>query len=82
MQRLAAQSDRPDIPYKLTVLNSPSINAFALPSRRLYVTRGLLALANDDAEIAAVIAHEMAHVSARHAVARADSNASRSSSPW
>ena len=72
VQRLAAQSDRPDIPYKLTVLNSSSINAFALPSGRLYVTRGLLALANDDAEIAAVIAHEMAHVSARHAVARAD----------
>jgi predicted Zn-dependent protease len=72
VQRLAAQSDRPDIPYRLTILNSPSINAFALPSGRLYVTRGLLALANDDAEIAAVIAHEMAHVSARHAVARAD----------
>ncbi|OCC02440.1 hypothetical protein BA190_24275 [Labrys sp. WJW] len=72
VQRLAAQSDRPDIPYKLTVLNASSINAFALPSGRLYVTRGLLALANDDAEIAAVIAHEMAHVSARHAAARAD----------
>lgn len=72
VQRLAAQSDRPDIPYKLTVLNASSINAFALPSGRLYVTRGLLALANDDAEIAAVIAHEMAHVSARHALARAN----------
>ena len=72
VQRLAAQSDRPDIPYRLTILNSPSVNAFALPSGRLYVTRGLLALANDDAEIAAVIAHEMAHVSAKHAVARAD----------
>jgi predicted Zn-dependent protease len=72
VQRLAAQSDRPDIPYKLTILNSPTVNAFALPSGRIYVTRGLLALANDDAEIAAVIAHEMAHVSARHAVARAD----------
>lgn len=72
VQRLAAQSDRPDIPYRLTILNTPSVNAFALPSGRIYVTRGLLALANDDAEIAAVIAHEMAHVSARHAVARAD----------
>ena len=41
VQRLAAQSDRPDIPYKLTVLNASSINAFALPSGRLYVTRGL-----------------------------------------
>ncbi|MDQ0474691.1 M48 family metalloprotease [Labrys wisconsinensis] len=72
VDRLAAQSDRPDIPYKLTILNSSSVNAFALPSGRIYVTRGLLALANDDAEIAAVIAHEMAHVSARHAIARAD----------
>ncbi|MDQ0390608.1 M48 family metalloprotease [Labrys monachus] len=72
VQRLAAQSDRPDIPYRLTVLNASSINAFALPSGRLYVTRGLLALANDDAEIAAVVAHEMAHVSARHALARAN----------
>src|SRR5690349_3860431 len=49
VQRLAAQSDRPDIPYKLTILNSPTVNAFALPSGRIYVTRGLLALANDDA---------------------------------
>jgi predicted Zn-dependent protease len=72
VQRLAAQSDRPDIPYRLTILNTPSVNAFALPSGRIYVTRGLLALANDDAEIAAVIAHEMAHVSSRHAIARAD----------
>lgn len=72
VQRLAAQSDRPDIPYRLTILNSSSVNAFALPSGHIYVTRGLLALANDDAEIAAVIAHEMAHVAARHALARAD----------
>jgi predicted Zn-dependent protease len=72
VQRLAAQSDRPDIPYRLTILNAPSVNAFALPSGRVYVTRGLLALANDDAEIAAVIAHEMAHVSEKHAIARAD----------
>lgn len=72
VQRLTAQSDRPDIPYRLTILNASSVNAFALPSGRLYVTRGLLALANDDAEIAAVIAHEMAHVSTRHAMARAD----------
>ena len=72
VQRLAAQSDRPDIPYKLTVLNASSINAFALPSGKLFVTRGLLALANDDAEIAAVIAHEMAHVSEHHAQARAN----------
>lgn len=70
--RLAAASDRPDITYRVTILNSPSINAFALPNGQLYVTRGLLALANDTSELAAVIAHEMSHVVARHGVQRAD----------
>jgi predicted Zn-dependent protease len=72
VERLAAASERPDLPYKVTVLNVPTVNAFALPSGRIYVTRGLLALANDNAEVAAVLAHEMAHVSSRHAYARAD----------
>jgi predicted Zn-dependent protease len=70
--KVSAASDRPDIAYRITVLNSPSINAFALPTGDLYVTRGLLALASDTSEIAAVIAHEMGHVSARHAFDRAD----------
>lgn len=70
--RLAAASERPDLRYKVIMLNSPLINAFALPNGSLYVTRGLLAVANDSSEIAAVIAHEMAHVSARHALQRAD----------
>lgn len=70
--RLAAASDRPDITYRVTILNSPSVNAFALPNGQLYVTRGLLALANDTSEFAAVIAHEMSHVVARHGVQRAD----------
>lgn len=58
--------------YEITILNSPAVNAFALPNGRLYVTRGLLALANDTAEIASVLAHEIAHVTARHAVERAE----------
>lgn len=70
--RLAAASDRPDLRYRVTLLNSPMINAFALPNGQLYVTRGLLAVANDSSEIAAVLAHEMAHVSARHAFQRAE----------
>jgi predicted Zn-dependent protease len=70
--RISKASDQPDIAYRITVLNSPSINAFALPTGDLYVTRGLMALANDTAEVAAVLAHEMAHVTARHAFARAD----------
>ncbi len=56
--------------YQITVLNSPSVNAFALPGGYLYVTRGLLALANNSAEVAAVLAHEMAHVSANHGIER------------
>ncbi|MGH6980640.1 MAG: M48 family metalloprotease, partial [Stellaceae bacterium] len=52
------------------MLNSQSINAFALPSGQLYVTRGLIALANDESEVASVLAHEMGHVLARHAAIR------------
>ncbi|MCR4266581.1 M48 family metalloprotease [Nitratireductor sp. ZSWI3] len=56
--------------YRITILNSPNVNAFALPGGYLYVTRGLLALANDSAELAAVLAHEMAHVTANHGIER------------
>ncbi len=69
--RLVASSREPNRPYRVTILNSPTVNAFALPGGYLYVTRGLLALANDKAELAAVLSHEMAHVTARHALARA-----------
>ena len=58
--------------YKVTILNSPIVNAFALPTGDLFVTRGLLALANDGSEVAAVMAHEIAHVTAKHAFARAE----------
>ncbi|MBG6174624.1 putative Zn-dependent protease [Labrenzia sp. EL_208] len=68
--RLVAASDDPSQSYKITILNSPAINAFALPGGYLYVTRGLLALANDTSEVAAVLAHEMAHVTANHAIKR------------
>lgn len=68
--KLVAVSDDPKRVFKITILNSPTVNAFALPGGYLYVTRGLLALANDASELAAVIAHEMAHVSANHAIVR------------
>jgi predicted Zn-dependent protease len=68
--RLVAASEDPSLTYRITLRNSPAVNAFALPSGNLYVTRGLLALANDTSEVAAVVAHEMAHVTARHAIAR------------
>ncbi len=72
VERLVAASERPDLRYKVTILNSPSVNAFALPNGQLYVTRGLVALANDTSELASVLSHEMAHVIARHAAIRED----------
>jgi predicted Zn-dependent protease len=70
VRRLVASSERPDLTYRVTMLNSPAVNAFALPDGQLYVTRGLIALANDNSELASVLAHEMAHVIARHAMIR------------
>lgn len=72
VERLVASSERPDLSYRVTILNSPAINAFALPSGQLYVTRGLIALSNDTAELSSVLSHEMAHVIARHAAIRED----------
>src|SRR5215467_3327426 len=72
VDKLVAASERPDQRYRITILNSPAINAFALPSGQLYVTRGLIGLANDTSELASVLAHEMAHVSAQHATIRED----------
>jgi predicted Zn-dependent protease len=69
--RLTFDADNPSPQtYRITILNSPNVNAFALPGGYLYVTRGLLALANDSAELAAVIAHEMGHVKANHGIQR------------
>ncbi len=70
LDHLVAASERPDIKYRVTLLNSPAINAFALPGGTLYLTRGLVALANDSSELSSVLAHEMAHVIARHAAVR------------
>lgn len=67
---LVAKTNEPNRAYDITVLDSSTVNAFALPGGYLYVTRGLLALANDGAEVAAVLAHEMAHVSSDHGVQR------------
>ncbi|MBM3530160.1 MAG: Zn-dependent protease [Alphaproteobacteria bacterium] len=72
VDKLVAASERPDLKYQVTILNSPAVNAFALPSGQLYVTRGLIALANDTSELASVLSHEMAHVLARHAAIRED----------
>ena len=67
-QKLATQGDRPNLVYHFTVLDSPEVNAFALPGGYIYITRGLLAYLNSEAELAAVLGHEIGHVTARHAV--------------
>jgi len=72
VERLVAASDRPDQGYKVTILNSGAVNAFALPTGQLYVTRGLIALASDTSELSSVLSHEMAHVLAKHAAIRED----------
>ncbi|NBR51747.1 MAG: hypothetical protein EBT87_08335, partial [Alphaproteobacteria bacterium] len=70
MARIGQFSDRPDIDYRITILDTPVVNAFALPGGYTYVTRGLLALADNEAELAGVIGHEIAHVTARHGARR------------
>jgi predicted Zn-dependent protease len=70
-QRLAKSSQRPDLPWTFTVLDSPDINAFALPGGYIYVTRGIVAQVQDEAELAGIIGHEIGHVTARHGAQRA-----------
>lgn len=70
VSRLITASDEPNRGYSITILNAAAVNAFALPEGYLYVTRGLITLANDASELAAVLAHEMAHVTADHATER------------
>ncbi len=67
---IAAKTEFPNLPYRYTVLNSPIVNAFALPGGFIYVTRGLLALASNEAEVAGVLGHETGHVTARHTAER------------
>lgn len=67
-ERLAAKSHRPHLQYHFTVLDSPEVNAFALPGGYIYITRGIMAHLNSEAELAAVLGHEIGHVTARHSV--------------
>ncbi|NNG04560.1 MAG: M48 family metalloprotease [Inquilinus sp.] len=67
---VAVTTETPGAPFRFAVLNSELPNAFALPGGYVSVTRGLLALANDEAELAGVLAHEVAHVTARHSAER------------
>jgi len=67
-QKMAAVSHRPELDYVFTVIDSPDINAFALPGGFVYVNRGLLTYLNSEAQLAAVLGHEIGHITARHAV--------------
>jgi predicted Zn-dependent protease len=68
--RLLAAADQPNAKFTVTILDTSEVNAFALPGGYIYVTRGILALASDTSELAAVLAHEIAHVVLKHARAR------------
>lgn len=68
--KVTQNTERPDVTYTFTVLDSPVVNAFALPGGYVYVTRGLLALAGSEAELAAVLAHEVGHITGRHSAER------------
>ena len=67
---LVKTSETPDFEFTFTVLDTPMVNAFALPGGYVYITRGLLALADNEAEVAGVLAHEIGHVTARHSAER------------
>lgn len=66
--RLAALSHRPNLPWHFAIVDSPAVNAFALPGGYIYLTRGILAYLGDEAELAGVLGHEIGHVTARHSV--------------
>lgn len=70
-QRLAKQSHRANLKWTFTVLDTPDVNAFALPGGYVYVTRGIMAYLDSEAELAGVIGHEIGHVTARHGAQRA-----------
>ena len=68
--KVGSNTEFPKIRWTFTILDTPLVNAFALPGGYIYLTRGLLSLANDEAEIASVLGHEIAHVTARHTAER------------
>ncbi len=67
---IAAKSQRPGLPWRFSVLDSPVVNAFAVPGGSVYVTRGILAMMSSEAELAAVLGHEIGHVNARHSMSQ------------
>jgi len=69
-QRITADTERPDVQFRFFLVDSPMVNAFAIPGGYVYVTRGLVAQANSEVELAAVMAHEVGHITGRHSAER------------
>ena len=67
-KRMAAKSERPNLPWEFHVVDDAAVNAFAIPGGFIYVTRGLMSAVNTEAELASVLGHEIAHVTHRHSV--------------
>ena len=67
-KKLAAASERPTLPWSFQVVDDPAVNAFALPGGPIFVTRGIMTTLNSEAELAAVLGHEIGHVTAKHSV--------------
>src|SRR4029079_9031364 len=67
-KELAAHSERPNLPWSFKIVDDPAVNAFALPGGFVYVTRGLMTHLTNEAELVAVMGHEIGHVTARHSV--------------
>lgn len=65
--RLALKSERPNLPWSFTVVDSPAVNAFALPGGYIYITRGIFPYLDNEAQLVGVLGHEIGHVTARHA---------------
>src|SRR5258705_6938267 len=68
--KLAKASQLPDLDWHFTVIDDPSVNAFAMPGGYIYITRGILAHLNSEAQLAGVLGHEIGHVTARHTAAQ------------
>ena len=66
--RLARNTERPDLPWKVQVIDSPVVNAFAIPGGYVYLTRGILAYMNSEAAMVGILGHEIGHITARHSV--------------
>ena len=64
--RMAKISERPNLPWRFTVVDVPAVNAFAVPGGGIYITRGIMPFLDSEAELAGVIGHEIGHVTARH----------------